>query len=449
MQFDVTGIIPLYKEEFLPCRIPEISLNRKRKKIEKISSESRHHFKHKAILRRTHFGWSLESGGMLLLASLKSRVVELGQEGLLHSSLSDQDILFLEVLNAYDLLSNEMPNEQLTIYDVSEKYLALYDGEEFGWFNYSPSKISIDLTSKCNAHCIHCSRDANKVAAEIDREALNSVLQQGSKLGVNSLSLMGGEPTIYPDFIAVARYASELGYQNIATSTNGIALTELLVQEMAEIFTQVQVSIHGSSNSMHERVTQVTHSFKSATAAVEKLASQNVSVVISCTVFSAKRDEIFNMVKLADFLGAKSIRFLGLFEQGRACDMPTLSKADRLIVRDWIEEAKEQYEGVLTIHAGGFPAAKSPKKYACNYGCPAGREILNISAEGQIGPCANIDWSCGSIYTDKLGDVWHSEDMRQIRKKMKCDCAYTAICAGPCLANDGFLGREYDVNDYF
>lgn len=99
----------------------------------------------------------------------------------------------------------------------------------------------------------------------------------------------------------------------------------------------------------------------------------------------------------------------------------------------------------LKVESGGFPPYYKIGNNAAIYGCPAGRSLMYISADGDVRACGNLDHTIGNIRDMKIMDLWHSDTMISLRKKPACDCPYTDICAGGCLANE-YWSKMFNIN---
>lgn len=65
---------------------------------------------------------------------------------------------------------------------------------------YMRKSFRILLTENCNAHCPNCFNSKIRTNAEIPLPDIDKVCKILSKLGVNKIKIMGGEPTMHSDF---------------------------------------------------------------------------------------------------------------------------------------------------------------------------------------------------------------------------------------------------------
>ena len=149
-------------------------------------------------------------------------------------------------------------------------------------------------------------------------------------------------------------------------------------------------------------------------------------------------EEIELMPTLAKELGAASIRFLSLSNQGRGKNLKGWCQDERSLIGSRIKvlflKEKERNTG-LKIQCGGFPPLEPINANASFYGCPAGRDLLYIGSDGRTSCCGVVEEYIGSIRYSPILELWHHSKMIELRKSQGCNCTYKYICAGPCVAN--------------
>jgi MoaA/NifB/PqqE/SkfB family radical SAM enzyme len=109
-----------------------------------------------------------------------------------------------------------------------------------------------DVAASCNARCAYCSAARTRAGVPDRPMPLESALRALDHLrtaGVGSLILLGGEPTLYPDLIPLARAALSVGMQ-VGIATNGLALTRDLRRDLLKLG---RVALNFSIDSIHAR----------------------------------------------------------------------------------------------------------------------------------------------------------------------------------------------------
>jgi len=83
-----------------------------------------------------------------------------------------------------------------------------------------PYSIDVMVTERCNAHCPHCINREYRSSAEIALADFVELSHFLSAKGYTQIRIMGGEPTIHPDFKDVVRIA-QLDFPHVVVMTNG------------------------------------------------------------------------------------------------------------------------------------------------------------------------------------------------------------------------------------
>ena len=90
-------------------------------------------------------------------------------------------------------------------------------------FDDQPLQCSLYVTDQCNLDCHYCTEYDNA----IPHPGLDDLKRWALKirdLGTERIALVGGEPLLHPDIVALVRYCHELGF-SISLTTNGFLLT--------------------------------------------------------------------------------------------------------------------------------------------------------------------------------------------------------------------------------
>jgi SynChlorMet cassette radical SAM/SPASM protein ScmF len=180
--------------------------------------------------------------------------------------------------------------------------------------DYPLNQIYFYLTEGCNLACRHCwlapphDSEGNKYPA-LPVRLFEAAVSEGKALGVKRVKLTGGEPLLHPDILTLIDivYREEL---SIAVESNGLLCTAAVAAAIARFPDKVMsISLDGADAATHERIRGGAGSFTAACAAVQLLAAHGVKPQIIMTVMGSNRHQIDAMVRLAERLGAASVKF--------------------------------------------------------------------------------------------------------------------------------------------
>ncbi len=87
------------------------------------------------------------------------------------------------------------------------------------------TKIRIYLTENCNANCSHCFNSKIREDKHMETNTIIKLFDYFNKNGVSGIKIMGGEPTIHPDFKKIYKHSQKC-FENVGLFTN--ALNEVI-----------------------------------------------------------------------------------------------------------------------------------------------------------------------------------------------------------------------------
>ena len=135
--------------------------------------------------------------------------------------------------------------------------------------------IQVNLGKRCNNNCLFCvSHHRGEPNVFIKEDRLRQYIKKYAAKGYNSLGFLGGEPTIYPDFERVVRYAKEQGFAQIHVVSNGrrFADQKLLKRLITAGVTRFSVSLHSDDPELEDYMTGVPGSFQQKFQGIKNLA---------------------------------------------------------------------------------------------------------------------------------------------------------------------------------
>lgn len=107
-----------------------------------------------------------------------------------------------------------------------------------------PIYIEISPTGACNHRCVFCAMDyVGYKPRSLDMDVMKRILPEMGQFGVKSVMFAGeGEPLLYKNIYKLAKLTVNSGI-DIAFTTNGVLLTQQVVEDVIPITTWIKVSI--------------------------------------------------------------------------------------------------------------------------------------------------------------------------------------------------------------
>ena len=151
-------------------------------------------------------------------------------------------------------------------------------------------QMEIQLGHMCNNRCVFCvsgQRTAMREAFPIPAAPVIEKLAEGRAQGLRKLTLLGGEPTLQPEFLDVVRAAVALGFIEIVVFTNGAKTARAaFIDEILATggnFTW-RLSFQGATALAHERTTKKLGSFARLVESLRSLQERGQRITANMCV---------------------------------------------------------------------------------------------------------------------------------------------------------------------
>ncbi len=183
---------------------------------------------------------------------------------------------------------------------------------------YPLNQLYFYLTEGCNLACRHCwlapkfddggGRTGSRYAT-LPLEMFETAIREAKPLGLSAVKLTGGEPLLHPEFSHMLEIVRR-GDLGLTIETNGLLCTPEIADEIATVPRRfVSVSIDGAGALTHDWVRGVEGSFEAACQAVRELVATGTRPQIIYSVMRANVGQMEAVVRLAEKLGAGSVKF--------------------------------------------------------------------------------------------------------------------------------------------
>ena len=201
------------------------------------------------------------------------------------------------------------------------------------------SRIVIELTNRCNLSCGHCFEERHAATGDLPLEILKKVLRDGKGCGIEQMSFTGGEPTIHRRFEEIIDLVSQAGYP-FSFVSNGASFPRIyrLLLKHRKWFLGVTFSLDGAQQETHDRL-RGKGSYRSVMRAISICAFKQLPFTLNMVLTAENRNEIEEMVELAERLGSHGVRFGHL--------MPTSGKTALRESLDLTPEERREVESEI------------------------------------------------------------------------------------------------------
>ncbi len=294
-----------------------------------------------------------------------------------------------------------------------------------------PRYIQLYPTTRCNQACDFCFNRGIPSLPDVSFDHFRAMLDVFGRVGVAALDIMGGEPTMHPDILALVREAVARGYA-VNLSSNGSNLPVL--SEIAGLGGRISIGI-----SVNDRRT-LEH--------VSRFIQEHEPVVK--TIFTPGLDR--TMIEQIFSLRPKRFYFIYrdvMDRHGLASAVPFYR-----FKRD-VESNYGMRQAGMVYCSGFLPDTEECPELA-RVRCPAGTAKLGVLPDGSVYPCnlffGQPIFRLGNILDDSFTDVWNHRGLAFFRafRPNSCSiasCEFHARCHGGCPAQSYFFTGDLSVPD--
>lgn len=302
--------------------------------------------------------------------------------------------------------------------------------------------VQFHITNRCNLKCRHCYEGKQGKIVEWDyhdfEDAIEKLWTCFAKWNViGEISLIGGEPTLHPQFFEIVEYLHQRGdVDSISILTNGTNVDERFIQKMITNECSVQVSIDGSDANGHDYI-RGNGTFKTTLLNSKRMSEKGIPVSAHCVLSKYTypiTEEFFDV--LSSF-GISQVAFSRLVPFGNAQIEDMLSPEQLRETIKFISEVDEKrsFDGLSISRTRPLwcIAGKGGR-------CPAGIQTITILENGDVMPCRRLPIVLGNIKHDSFYKIWYTdpvlENLRTFESIEKCSkCKYNSDCGGArCIA---------------
>jgi len=331
-----------------------------------------------------------------------------------------------------------------------------------------PNKFAAWLTVNraCNLRCGWCyariTNFSRKTSMSLDtvRKAIH--LFEG--LPLKNVILIGGEPTIHPNFLEIVKMIKKAGLRSLLI-TNGLRLAdiEFLDKSLAAGINAITISVKGANDDEYQRFTGV-RAFDKVMRAVTNVSIRKIPHKISITIC---KDLFFNFGEFIDVVSKSRADSFSL-------DMGRPMIANDRIIPDGIATPREMADFIIRIYPKlvacgkrftikfSIPLCLFPEDFikivVKNNQAISGCQIFNgkgiiIDPEGRLLPCNHfcnnplgilgVDFSDAKGYyqfRNRPDVIKFYETVSSCPSERCVDCTYWQYCGAGCRVH--WLFRE-------
>src|SRR3989454_9078222 len=171
-------------------------------------------------------------------------------------------------------------------------------------------KAQMELTYRCNLHCVHCYTDPYNDRKFFPRELtlteIKRIIDEMAELEILYLNLTGGEIFTHPNFFEIYDYAYRKGFL-LMLYTNGTIFTQAIIDRLKHSRPfSIDISCHSVNEEAFDRFTQVPGSFRQFLKGMELLGSSGLPFCFKTKAMNWNKEEIPQIRQFVESFGKRS-----------------------------------------------------------------------------------------------------------------------------------------------
>jgi len=162
--------------------------------------------------------------------------------------------------------------------------------------------LRISITSRCNYNCIFCHSEGilKEGGEELSVDEIEVLGRAAYELGIKSIKLTGGEPLLRKDIVDIVERLANIGFEDLAVTTNGYYLGQLAPALAQKGLKRVNINIPSLKEEVYCKITGL-NALERVLIGVEKAVKSGLKPVkINVVVLKGVNDnEVSSFIKYA------------------------------------------------------------------------------------------------------------------------------------------------------
>ncbi len=165
------------------------------------------------------------------------------------------------------------------------------------------NNVDLYINYNCDLRCNHCFvGDMLNSKVEMPFDLIKSIIHESAINGVNSITLLGGEPCLHPRIVDIVGYIKTHGLK-IRIVTNGqksfLKFINLIGEELRD-YIHVCFSIDGSRKEVHD-IIRGANSFDKLLASIVTSQKYGVSISGILSISKDNYEDAMNVISFCDY----------------------------------------------------------------------------------------------------------------------------------------------------
>jgi radical SAM protein with 4Fe4S-binding SPASM domain len=251
-------------------------------------------------------------------------------------------------------------------------------------------KAQLELTYRCNLHCVHCYTDPYNAREYFPKELtlveILRLLDDMAEFGILWLNLTGGEIFKRPRFFEIYDYAYRKGFL-LQLYTNGTVINEAIIKHLkASPPFSIDISCHSVREEAFDRFTQVPGSYRRFMQGMELLRESGLPFCFKTKAMNWNKDELPEIKRFVESFGQQFGYTTSLSPRLNG-DCSSLSYRIAPEELNALEDRLSTPEQATEVAHKEDDCALSQPISDRLYRCGCATNAIHINARGELGTC--------------------------------------------------------------
>lgn len=260
----------------------------------------------------------------------------------------------------------------------------------------APKHVYVALTYACNLNCNHCfASNMNKPKEKyLDYDEMRDLVRQAEAMGVYGFDFTGGEVFLRNDLVDVIRLFNPKR-NTLAIVSNATRITKPILFELKKAgLDTLSISLDSGEAEEHDAFRHKPGLYDQAIQSLHWANEAGLKPMICVTVLNEtiRTPQFLKLVKTAKDLNA-------VLNVNYGAQVGNWSDKDDIAFR---EENKQYLFSIIADN----PHVSREEFFSYQWGCQAMKELIYVTAYGEVMPCPYIHISFGNIRTEPLEAIY-------------------------------------------
>ncbi|MFN8577284.1 MAG: radical SAM protein [Candidatus Sericytochromatia bacterium] len=341
--------------------------------------------------------------------------------------------------NFLEWFKSKKENDYWLISDIPNNYALINYKKNYSLLKSQELKckqITWFVTNKCNLSCIHCGVSANeRKFNDISIQHFENIIPDLKDIGVNYITLTGGEPLIRKDIIEIINLLKNNNFK-VGMVSNGTYIEKLKSLKLENMIDAISISIDGLEQN-HSHIRKSSKNFKQTIDAIKISKNLGVKIVsIPTCVYPQNINELDALKELIFSQGADQWVLRPVSPSGRAGYKKEYEMSYKQI-KDLLIYVKKNIELGYEVTVGsdlGYLGKLDSDIYLSPFFIPIGWNSMSLLPNGDIKGFDEEHLPTeGNIFKDNIKDIWLNkfQYFRNPELPEECiTCRYFPRCRG-------------------